>query len=83
VDAAIADGAASSDKLRNTVTLPQVLIDGLPASVAFSGLSPQFVGVNQINVIVPAAAKNGVVSLQLRMSGITTTDKVTIAVQNP
>jgi uncharacterized protein (TIGR03437 family) len=83
VDSTIADGAASSDKLRNTVTMPQVLIDGISAAVAFSGLSPQFVGVNQINVTVPSATKTGVVSLQLRMSAITTTDKVTIAVQNP
>jgi uncharacterized protein (TIGR03437 family) len=53
VSPAIADGAAASDALRYTAAMPDVLIGGASAHVAFSGLSPQFVGVNQINVIVP------------------------------
>jgi len=76
---AIADGRSAIDGLRRTLTAPRVLIGGVPAEVTFSGLSPQFAGVNQINAIVPAVA-GGVLPLQLEMGGVRTTDKITIAV---
>jgi uncharacterized protein (TIGR03437 family) len=81
VSPAIATGAAASDALRTSSVTPAVLINGTPAAVAFSGLSPQFVGVNQLNVVVPAVAA-GVVSLQIDAGGIRTTDKVTVAIAN-
>jgi uncharacterized protein (TIGR03437 family) len=77
----IASGAASSDVLRRTILTPNVLIGGVPGTVSFSGLSPQFVGVNQLNVVVPNVPA-GVVSLQIDEASIRTTDKVTIAVTN-
>ena len=77
----IADGHNASDALRNTIAKPAVLIGGEPADVQFSGLSPQFVGLNQINVTVPQV-KAGVVPLQLSIGGITTSNKVTIAVES-
>ena len=77
----IADGANSLDTLRRTVNTPVVLIGGLTAEVQFSGLSPQFVGVNQINVTVPQVAA-GVVPLQISMDGTTTSGAVTIAMAN-
>jgi uncharacterized protein (TIGR03437 family) len=81
VDSPIADGANSLDKLRHTVTQPTVLIGGTPATVSFSGLSPQFVGVNQVNAQVPAGAPTGdTVPLQFQVGGLTTTDRATIAV---
>ncbi len=76
----IADGTNSSDALRNTVTTPKVMIGGESADLLFSGLSPQFVGLNQINVTVPQV-KAGVVPLQISMGGVTTSNQVTIAVQ--
>ena len=77
----INSGANSVDTLRTTVITPTVLVGGISASVAFSGLSPQFVGVNQVNVVVPAGAPKGdKVSLQISMGGLTSTDQVTIAV---
>jgi uncharacterized protein (TIGR03437 family) len=79
VDKSIATGAAASDGIRNTTVIPTVLINGTPATVAFSGLSPQFVGVNQLNVVVPSVSA-GVVSLQIDAAGVRTTDKVTIAI---
>ena len=82
VDQAIATGAASSDALRWTNVTPTVLINGTAATVAFHGLSPQFVGVNQLNVVVPSVSA-GVVSLQIDAAGVRTTDKVTIAIANP
>src|SRR5262249_43539284 len=48
-DSSIQSGSPSSDKLRFTKTIPSVLIGGIPAQVAFSGLSPQFPAVNQLN----------------------------------
>jgi uncharacterized protein (TIGR03437 family) len=81
VDSAIANGANSSDLLRRTTTTPTVLVGGQPVNVVFSGLSPQFVGVNQINLAVPPGTPTGdAVSLQLSQGGVLTTATVTIAV---
>jgi uncharacterized protein (TIGR03437 family) len=79
---AITTGAAASDVLRRTIITPTVLIGGVGAQVSFSGLSPQFVGVNQLNVVVPSVPA-GMVSLQIDEAGVRSTDKVTIAVANP
>jgi uncharacterized protein (TIGR03437 family) len=49
-------GHNSLDALRIAATLPAISIAGVPARVTFAGLSPQFVGVYQINVVVPASA---------------------------
>ena len=82
VTPAAANGAASLDALRTASTTPTVLIGGKPANVVFAGMSPQFVGVNQINVSIPAGTPTGnAVSLQLVLGGITTSASVTIAVQ--
>jgi uncharacterized protein (TIGR03437 family) len=75
----ISDGAASSDTLRQTNTMPRLSIGGANAQVLFSGLSPQFVGVNQVNVVVPNVA-SGVVPLQIEVNGALTSSQVTIAV---
>jgi uncharacterized protein (TIGR03437 family) len=75
-----ANGHNSLDQLRPNLTTPQVLIGGVSAPVGFSGLSPQFVGVNQINVTIPSVATGNSVPLQIMLGGITTPDSVTIAV---
>jgi uncharacterized protein (TIGR03437 family) len=81
VDQPIADGANSLDQTRNTLSQPAVLIGGVPAQVTFSGLSPQFVGVNQINVMIPAGTPTGsAVSLQIQVNGNTNSNPVFIAV---
>jgi uncharacterized protein (TIGR03437 family) len=86
VTPAITDGAASSDQVRTTVATPTVLVCGSPALVTFSGLSPQFVGVNQINIVVPAGAwgpsggGGGECPIQIELGGIRSSDEVTIAV---
>jgi uncharacterized protein (TIGR03437 family) len=50
--------------------------------VAFSGLSPDYPGVNQLNVVMPEGLSPGnALPLQIRMGGLTTTDQVTVAVQ--
>jgi len=63
------------------VTIPKVTIGGVEAQVVFSGMSPQFVAVYQVNVIVPAGAPTGdAVPLIIEIGGQTSRDDVTIAV---
>jgi uncharacterized protein (TIGR03437 family) len=83
VDSAIANGASSSDKLRTATTLPTILIGNKPANVVFAGLSPQFVGVDQINVAIPAGTPTGnAVPIQISLGSITTSADIVIAVSN-
>lgn len=81
VSPAAVSGAASLDALRTATTTPTVLIGGKAATVVFAGLSPQFVGVNQINVGIPAGTPTGdKVSLQIQVGGVITSADITIAV---
>jgi uncharacterized protein (TIGR03437 family) len=80
LDSPIADGANSLDKTRNTLTTPIVMIGGITANVLFSGLSPQFVGVNQLNVTVPSVAAGDALPIQIQIGGMTTPNNITIAV---
>jgi uncharacterized protein (TIGR03437 family) len=74
-------GIPPSGVLVNTVNTPTVLVGNVPASVLFSGLTPQFVGVNQVNVRIPAVAPTGTsVPLQIRIGSSTSPATVTIAV---
>jgi uncharacterized protein (TIGR03437 family) len=66
--------------LTNTLTVPIVLIGGVSAHVSFSGMSPQFVGVNQLNVEVPNTAPGNAVSLQIQVGGINSPSSITMAV---
>jgi uncharacterized protein (TIGR03437 family) len=71
VDSAIADGANSLDATRNTLAKPTVLIGGVPAQVTFSGLAPQYVGINQINVVVADGTPAGnAVPVQIQVNGV-------------
>jgi uncharacterized protein (TIGR03437 family) len=79
VDSSIADGDIPQ-KLTNTRTIPLVLIGGVQAHVDFSGLSPQFVGVNQLNVVVPNTAPGNSVPLQIQVGGINSPSSITMAV---
>jgi uncharacterized protein (TIGR03437 family) len=81
VTPAVANGANSMEQIRNTVGTPTVLIGGQSAQLLFSGLSPSFTGVNQINAVVPFGGTGGAVAIQLQIGGITTSDQVTIAIQ--
>jgi uncharacterized protein (TIGR03437 family) len=83
VDSTPANGAASLDKLRTTTTTPTVMIGGKAAQVVFAGLSPQFVGVNQINIAIPAGTQTGdAVPIQISLGSVTTSASITIAVSN-
>ncbi|MBI4463481.1 MAG: hypothetical protein HY647_02145 [Acidobacteria bacterium] len=64
----------------DTVTLPSVTVDGIPAEVQFSGLSGCCVGLNQLNVRIPASTRSGSdIPLVLTIGG-KQSNPVTIAV---
>ena len=74
-------GNNSLDVLRRTTATPNVLIGGSAAEVSFSGLSPQFVGVYQLNVVVPLNATAGdAIPVQIEIGGVSTTKDATIAI---
>jgi len=78
----IVPGSNSLDMERRTVTLPTVTIGGVDAPVLFSGMSPQFVAVYQVNVRVPSDAPTGdAVPLIIEIGGVASRADVTIAVE--
>jgi uncharacterized protein (TIGR03437 family) len=85
VDPPVADGNNTLDGLRNTRTKASVILGGvmLPdANVLFSGLAPQFVALYQVNLIVPSGIPAGnAVPIQISIGGMTSSDKITIALQ--
>jgi uncharacterized protein (TIGR03437 family) len=81
VDHAPVDGGIPS-QLANTLAKPTVLFGGVAGEVQFSGLAPQFVGVNQLNVQVPAGVKSGsAVPLQIQVDSFTSTNQAVVAIQ--
>lgn len=62
---------SSSNPLSRTRTAPEVTIGGRPATVVFSGLAPGNVGLNQINVQVPADAPTGLQPVVIKMGDVT------------
>jgi adhesin/invasin len=82
VNQAVPDGTASpASPLAVTVGATTVMIGGQPAPVSFSGLSPGFVGLYQIDAVVPAGVTPGnQVPLVVSVGG-QTSPAVTIAVQ--
>lgn len=71
---------APTSPLSFTVGTPVVLINGVQAEVQYSGLAPTFVGLYQINAVVPAGTPAGNVPAQIQI-GAGTSNTVTIAVQ--
>jgi uncharacterized protein (TIGR03437 family) len=68
---------APSNQLFATAMTPTITIGGVPATVFFSGLAPGFVGLWQLNIVVPPNAPTGnavplVVTLN-GQTGLTTT----------
>jgi uncharacterized protein (TIGR03437 family) len=64
-----------------TTQAVQAQIGGLPAQVQFAGLAPNFVGLYQVNVVVPAGVAPGdAVPLILTQAGVPS-NKVTLAIR--
>ena len=72
---------ASSGTLSQTTNTVTVAIGNVPATVPFAGLAPGYVGLYQVNVLVPATAPVGdAVPVALSVAGIAA-NPVTMAVQ--
>ncbi len=72
---------APSNPLAETTMQPEVTIGGAPAEVQFSGLTPGYVGLYQVNALVPPSAAKGIaVSVVISIGGVQS-NTVTIAVQ--
>jgi uncharacterized protein (TIGR03437 family) len=84
VSAPPADGAASpSSPPAQTTTQAQVAIGNQPATVYFSGLAPGFVGLYQVDALVPATAAAGsAVPVVVSIGGVTS-NTATIVVASP
>lgn len=82
VDTRPANGAgASGNPVANTRTPPTVTIGGVAATVSFSGLTPGFVALYQVNVQVPTSAPSGGAVQLVVTSGGVASNTVTIAVE--
>ncbi len=74
-----ATGAAAGSS-STTSLQPVVTINGISATVNFSGLAPGFVGLYQVNVTVPAGSSGSGVPVTLSIGGVSS-NTVTIAVK--
>jgi uncharacterized protein (TIGR03437 family) len=61
--------AAPSAPLAETVAKPSVTVGGVAAEVVFSGLTPGFVGLYQVNIRIPDAAPAGSADLIMSQAG--------------
>jgi len=78
-----AGGPAPTSPLAETPTTPTVWIGNVAAKVIFSGLAPGYVGLYQVNALVPADTPGGdAVPVYLSIGGATS-NTVTIAVKGP
>ena len=67
-----ADGAPGNGQ--STLTVPSVTIGGVGAHVSFSGLAPGFVGLYQVNAVVPSGLSAGNQSVLIKMHGASSND---------
>jgi uncharacterized protein (TIGR03437 family) len=82
VNGGLASGALPGGTSNTTTSTPTVTIGNVPAEVTYSGMSPQFFGVYQLNVKIPGGVPTGkAVPVQIQIEGVTNNDPVTIAVQ--
>jgi adhesin/invasin len=76
LDHPIATGApASSNPLSNAKVVPTVTIGGANAVVQFAGMTPGFVGLGQINIVIPKLA-NGSYPVVVTQGGQTSNNPV-------
>jgi uncharacterized protein (TIGR03437 family) len=62
------DGTAANGE--STVALPTVTVGGASAMVAFSGLAPGFVGLNQVNFVIPSGLAAGNQPVVISVGGV-------------
>jgi uncharacterized protein (TIGR03437 family) len=76
----VANGAAPT-VVTSALVAPTATIGGKAAQVAFAGLTGQFPGINQLNIVVPAGVTGNSLPIQLIENGNSSSAQVVIAVQ--
>ena len=72
VNMAVSDGAAASaTPLASAMSQASALIGPLPAQVMFTGLAPGFVGLTQMNIVIPPSLATGDYPLTVTIAGKT------------
>ncbi len=70
-DPAVPSGMATpTAPLSNAVIQPTVMVDSLPSKVLFAGLTPFFVGLYQIDFVVPIGVTAGEVVVNVSQNGV-------------
>jgi uncharacterized protein (TIGR03437 family) len=64
--------------LATTTVTPTVTIGGQSAQVLFSGLTPGFVGLYQLNVVVPQGSGTGLQPMVLTIGGVTASTQIQV-----
>ncbi|HTQ58039.1 MAG TPA: IPT/TIG domain-containing protein [Bryobacteraceae bacterium] len=65
------------------VALPlTVSIGGVPATVSYDGLAPNYVGLYQFNVVIPSVPPNDATPLTFSLNGVSGTQDLVIAIGN-
>ena len=80
VTPSVQSGHDSLDQIRKTNLTPTPLIANTPSPLYFSGLTPQYPGVYQLNIGVPQVTPGNAVPLQVQVSGVTSPATATIAI---
>jgi uncharacterized protein (TIGR03437 family) len=83
VNPTVQTGHDSQDQVRFTVADTRVLIGNADATVYFSGLTPYFPGVYQLNIGVPQVAPGAKVPIQIQIGGVTSPANIFIGVAAP
>lgn len=76
----VASGAATQG-LSRVVAPVRATISGTDAPVLFAGLAPGFVGLYQVNVMVPAGLGSGDQRINVMVGGVSATGRTTIGVR--
>jgi uncharacterized protein (TIGR03437 family) len=77
-----ADGAAAGAATQTTLVSPTVMIGGRQATVQYSGLAPGYVGLYQINAVIPTGTPEGCYLPTTVTFAGTVSNTVTIGVTN-
>jgi uncharacterized protein (TIGR03437 family) len=82
VDPPAVTGQNSLDALRSASVAPRVFVGNAEAQVLFAGLTPQYVGLYQINIVIPEGVIPGnQVPVRIEQGGVMSRADVTIAVR--
>jgi uncharacterized protein (TIGR03437 family) len=78
VSPAIPEGQIVQEQ--NALPSLNISIDGAPATVKYAGLAPNYVGLYQFNVVVPAIAASNAAPVTFTVGGVAGTQTLYLAV---